>query len=574
MQNIKGIVAKYLNEFTREETRQRHLGDFLKNTSPESRQTDKSNMVGHVTVSGIIINKSHTKVLMQFHEALRRWLQPGGHVDPADETLEKAALREVREEVGIPEADLETISPLLDRSVPLDIDSHPIPENRAKQQGEHFHHDFRYLFRYQKEDEDISLEGAEATAYKWVSLAELDTQTTYRPLVEKLWHLLSVEFRTKEFYHGLITDEAWRFPAAKAVVVAHMIPDCLYFLRAINQLFPIISIVPKPNSIDAGFYPRVTREFDCTAASRTTINQPGNDLLVKLEATEGNLILFDIGGYFSEIDRNWPPAVKQRVVMVVEDTENGHQKYAARPDFPICIISAARSPLKDNEDFLVGQSVLFSADALMRTGGALIQYMKCGVFGYGKIGKSIAFHLQQRDVRPSVFDINPIRRIEAHNRLCSIPEREEILKTSDVIFCATGGQSLEITDFRNLKHGCMVFSVTSSDDEFDLTHLKGEYASQEVKPYIHKFWNAKNFFFLVNNGNAVNFIHNAVMGPFIHLVRAEMIVATSQQGAGLVQESGSPVHQVTDPTRQRIAAQWIRKFDPEHRQISSMEYIM
>ncbi len=574
MQDLKQTVTKYLNEFVSEEDRLRQLTGFLQDTS-EDRYTDRSNMVGHVTASGIIINADKSKVLLFHHTNLDRWLQPGGHVDPADDTLLRTALRETMEEVGIQESDLEIVSPLLDRSVPFDIDTHTIPQNTEKREGQHFHHDFRYLFTYRKPGEQLPLSNAEATKYKWVPIAELPTQTTFSRLVEKLWQLLSVEFRTKEFYHDLITDTKHRFPQAQAVVVAHMIPDCLYYLRAINHLFPIVSVIPKPNSKDKDVYSRVKKEFTCTEVTRDTIKQPDNGLIGLLRSTNDKLILLDIGGYFAEIDKHWPQDVVKRVAMVIEDTENGHQKYDARNDYPIQVISAARSPLKDNEDFLVGQSVVFSADALMRTGGALIQYMKCGVLGYGKIGKSIAFHLQQRGVKPSVFDIDPVRRIEAYNRLCSVPERDEILSTSDVIFSATGGQALNIVDFRHLKKGCLVFSVTSSDDEFDLTHLRAEYSHREVKRHMHKYWNSNGFFLLANQGNAVNFIHNAVMGPFIHLVRAEMILATAQQPGDLVKKNpASIVLEVKESVRETIADKWLHKFDPEHRQISSMEYLM
>jgi 8-oxo-dGTP pyrophosphatase MutT (NUDIX family) len=40
---------------------------------------------------------------MIHHARLEKWLQPGGHIEPDDETLEAAARREVAEETGISE---------------------------------------------------------------------------------------------------------------------------------------------------------------------------------------------------------------------------------------------------------------------------------------------------------------------------------------------------------------------------------------------------------------------------------------------------------------------------------------
>ena len=54
--------------------------------------------VTHITASAIVTGPKG--VLLHRHKRLRRWLQPGGHVDPG-EAPEDAALRETYEETGI-----------------------------------------------------------------------------------------------------------------------------------------------------------------------------------------------------------------------------------------------------------------------------------------------------------------------------------------------------------------------------------------------------------------------------------------------------------------------------------------
>jgi ADP-ribose pyrophosphatase YjhB (NUDIX family) len=54
---------------------------------------------GHVTCGAVMIDNTRRLLLIQ-HKALGRWL-PGGHLEPEDNSLNLAALRELEEETGI-----------------------------------------------------------------------------------------------------------------------------------------------------------------------------------------------------------------------------------------------------------------------------------------------------------------------------------------------------------------------------------------------------------------------------------------------------------------------------------------
>ncbi|MFV2177296.1 NUDIX hydrolase [Actinomadura sp. LOL_016] len=57
---------------------------------------------GHITASTLVLDSTRTRVLLTLHSKIKAWLQLGGHVEPRDETLAAAALREATEESGIP----------------------------------------------------------------------------------------------------------------------------------------------------------------------------------------------------------------------------------------------------------------------------------------------------------------------------------------------------------------------------------------------------------------------------------------------------------------------------------------
>lgn len=73
---------------------------------------------GHVTASAVLLDADRSRVLLTLHPRVGRWLQLGGHCEPTDTSLAGAALREAREESGIPDLWLEP--------EPVHLDVHPI----------------------------------------------------------------------------------------------------------------------------------------------------------------------------------------------------------------------------------------------------------------------------------------------------------------------------------------------------------------------------------------------------------------------------------------------------------------
>jgi len=74
---------------------------------------------GHLTASALVLDADARHVLLTLHPRVGRWIQLGGHCEPAvDDTLVDAALREAREESGCDE--------LVITEQVLHLDTHPI----------------------------------------------------------------------------------------------------------------------------------------------------------------------------------------------------------------------------------------------------------------------------------------------------------------------------------------------------------------------------------------------------------------------------------------------------------------
>ena len=94
---------------------------------------------GHITCTALVTHPTDPgKVLFMHHHRLHRWLLPGGHVEPTDESLANAAAREAVEETAV---QLEpAFTPYL-----VGVDVHGIPAK--KDEPYHLHHDLIWCFQ-------------------------------------------------------------------------------------------------------------------------------------------------------------------------------------------------------------------------------------------------------------------------------------------------------------------------------------------------------------------------------------------------------------------------------------------
>ncbi|WP_211116470.1 NAD(P)-binding domain-containing protein [Glycomyces buryatensis] len=361
--------------------------------------------------------------------------------------------------------------------------------------------------------------------------------------------------RRSSFFTRITETFAPKEPIA-VIAITHLLGERPAFVDAVAGLGELAALLPKPKSVD----PETLNEV----AARHQVDQLTRELFADAEAalaflekraSNRSVVLLDVGGYFAPVLGHLCEHFSGRIVGVVEDTENGHQRYLALGDVPCPVYSVARSPLKQPEDYLVGQSCAFSAEALMRAVGDLPIGRPVAVIGHGKLGRAAAATLQVKGSVVRVFDTDPVRATQALAAGYVVSAScAEAITGAGLVLCATGNHSLGFDDFTKLANGAHIATVTSSEDELDLSGLTDFYSEVAVAEHVTRYETIGHYFYLHNGGNAVNFIHGAVVGPFIHLVQAEILAAAARLAAGSL-DAGH--HEMTTVDRQTIAAIWL-----------------
>ena len=364
--------------------------------------------------------------------------------------------------------------------------------------------------------------------------------------------------RISDYFAQTITGTASESKPG-SVAITHLLPERPIFLEALARITELRAVLPKPNSIDISARDEVSERWHCDRLDRMAFVSPDKALAyLESRAPGEQLVLLDVGGYFAPALPQLCDRFSGRILGVVEDTENGHRRYLEHDKPPCPIYSVARSPLKTPEDFLVGQSVVFSTEALIRSRGDILYGRGATVIGFGKLGSSVAHMLHARNVRVTVYDSDPIKLTHALSQgFHTAPTLHEALRGAGIVIGATGNLALRRSDFERIPNGAYIASVTSSDDEMELAAIQAAYTREETGPSVVRYSRTGHYFYVLNDGNAVNFLHGASVGTFIFLVQAEILAAVALL-AEHEHEAGH--HELPSNLRESIAADWLAHF--------------
>ena len=354
----------------------------------------------------------------------------------------------------------------------------------------------------------------------------------------------------------------------RSVLVAHVLHTAVEYVEVINSVFPISAIIAVPYSADG----------DAVAALRqkgfnVVVPNDVPDTYVKafeeskkaLEETDRPLIIQEVGGYLSKVTDEL--TTYPNFLGIVEDTNNGHWRYEQNGPHKCPILSMAQSPLKDVEDTIIGDAVVYSVERILRDEFAsIMQGARCGVIGYGKIGTSNAFALKGREAVVSVYDIDPAKNMRAKVEGFFPKPLHDMLPEADLIIGATGQTSIRLDDMPHIKNGAILASASSKRLEFALDDFAKECVVEEVSSLITKYTQRNDsIFYVLNDGKPVNFRDNSILGTILDMIYSELFVCMRE-----VANKNFPagLHHSPPAVQNEVAKAWLMEHDANFKKYS------
>ena len=155
--NIEQQIADY-KPYNEQEAHDQAVMRQLLATQPDL--FTRENQVAHMTASSWLLNATHDKVLMIYHNIYHSWAWTGGHAD-GDRDLLAVAKREAMEETGVTE--IRTISEDIFSLEILTVDGH---EKRGAYVPSHLHLNVSYLLEAD-EAEVLRIKPDENSGVRW-----------------------------------------------------------------------------------------------------------------------------------------------------------------------------------------------------------------------------------------------------------------------------------------------------------------------------------------------------------------------------------------------------------------------
>lgn len=151
----------------------------------------RENGFAHWTASAWVLNSTHDKVLMCYHNIYHSWSWLGGHADGNHDLLE-VAIQEVEEEAGI-----HHVKPILNDIFSMEILTVDGHVKKGKYVSSHLHLNVTYLLEAD-ENENLHIKEDENSGVAWFGLDEAIQKSSEPWFQEHIYTKLNAKLKKQE----------------------------------------------------------------------------------------------------------------------------------------------------------------------------------------------------------------------------------------------------------------------------------------------------------------------------------------------------------------------------------------
>ncbi|WP_316189931.1 NAD(P)-dependent oxidoreductase [Bradyrhizobium sp. SZCCHNS1054] len=353
-----------------------------------------------------------------------------------------------------------------------------------------------------------------------------------------------------------------------SVILQHILPTTVEYIDLVHSVYPVDLVIAITYSADQATVELLRKkgyEVYVPASIDEMLNDVWKLVAQKLEKNPYPLVLQEVGGYFA----NWTNELGayKNFKGCVEDTANGLWRYEAaakKKPLGVPVISMADTPLKHVEDALIGDACVYSLEKVMRSQMAsILQGLRCGVVGWGHIGKSAAAAFAGRHASVSIYDINPVVTMLAYAQGYYPMPLSQLLAGVDVVMGCSGRRSIRVADIDDLKDGIILCSASSKDIEFDLAGFAGLCDIEDIavsapsRCAIQKYTRRETgkCFYILDHGTPIDFLDMPLQGAILDCTCSELFTCMRELSSNKHEPGVIPL---TDDLQIAVSKKWLQ----------------
>ena len=242
---------------------------------------------------------------------------------------------------------------------------------------------------------------------------------------------------------------------------------CNYWMSVFENIY----LIPKKSSLNKNLMRHIANPTRLLKArDRLEFSKTIDELKKIAGNTNLPIILFDIGGYFAPFVDELSALLGGRLLLVLEDTANGHAKYTLTEYYKTSkrFKSVAYDTYKMAENVMVANIMLGNLHSFVSDWSIFKSTL---VVGYGRIGRSLCFGLRERGAKNIVvIDADKARLFMASTEgfeILTAKQLQGMRNRFDYCFSMSGHCGVTGEVLSTLRDNAYIAVVTSYDDEFD-----------------------------------------------------------------------------------------------------------